>query len=106
MKAAIENFSSFPGENKILILGAMAELGKDSLQEHQSIIDLINQYRWKEVILVGGDFLKLNPPFRIFENSLQAKQWYQQQTLRDSTLLIKGSRSMQMEKLLDGPPSN
>ena len=106
MKAAIENFAHIPGENKILILGAMAELGEESLKEHQSIIDLINQHRWKDVILVGGDFVKLNAAFRTFENSLQAKEWYQQQSLRNSNLLIKGSRSMQMEKLLDSPPSH
>lgn len=106
MKAAIENFARLPGENKILILGAMAELGKDSLQEHQFIIDLINHYRWKDVILVGGDFFKLKPPFRIFENSLQAKEWYQQQTFLDAKILIKGSRSMQMEKLLESLPTH
>jgi UDP-N-acetylmuramoyl-tripeptide--D-alanyl-D-alanine ligase len=102
MKAAIENFAHLPGTKKILILGAMAELGKDSMQEHQFIVDLINHYTWKEVVLVGGDFVKLNPPFRIFENSLQAKEWYQLQSFQDSNILIKGSRSMQMEKLLEG----
>ena len=101
MKMAIENFAKKNSENKILMLGAMAELGKESLQEHQEIIDLIKKYSWKEVALVGGDFLKLSHPFLSFANSLQAKEWFTQQHLQNSYILVKGSRSMQMEKILD-----
>ena len=101
MKLAIENFAEKNSENKILMLGAMAELGKESLQEHQEIVDLIKKYSWKEVALVGGDFLKLPHPFRSFENSLQAKEWFVEQHLENSYILVKGSRSMQMEKVLE-----
>ena len=101
MKLAIENFAKKPVENKIMMLGAMAELGVESLHEHEEIIDLINNYSWKEVILVGGDFLKLTHPFLSFENSLKAKEWFNQQDFQNSYILVKGSRSMQMEKVLD-----
>ena len=101
MKLAIENFAKKRSENKILMLGAMAELGKESLREHQQIIELIKKYSWKEVVLVGGDFLKLSHPFLSFENSLQAKEWFAQQHLQNSYILVKGSRSMQMEKILE-----
>jgi len=100
MKLAIENFAKKKTENKILMLGAMAELCNESLQEHQAIIDLIKKYSWKEVALVGGDFLKLSHPFLSFENSLQAKEWFVKQQLQNSYILVKGSRSMQMEKAL------
>ena len=102
MKLAIENFAKKNSENKILMLGAMAELGKESLQEHKEIIDLIKKYSWKEVVLVGGDFLKLSHPFLSFENSLQAKEWFVKQQFQNSYILVKGSRSMQMEKILPG----
>jgi UDP-N-acetylmuramoyl-tripeptide--D-alanyl-D-alanine ligase len=101
MKLAIENFAKKNEENKILMLGAMAELGKESLQEHQQIVDLIKKYAWKEVVLVGGDFLKLSHPFHSFENSLKAKEWFAQQNFKSSYILVKGSRSMQMEKVLE-----
>ena len=101
MKLAIENFANKNSENKILMLGAMAELGKESLQEHQGIIDLIKKSSWKEVVLVGGDFLKLPHPFLAFENSLQAKEWFSKQHFKNSYILVKGSRSMQMEKVLE-----
>ncbi len=101
MKAAIENFSKLPGDNKILMLGAMAELGDESLQEHKNIIELINHYSWEKVILVGGDFLKINHPYLSFENSLQAKEWFIKQGFHNVSFLVKGSRSMQMERVLE-----
>jgi len=101
MKLAIENFANSAEENKILMLGGMAELGTESLYEHEQIIELIKKHSWKEVALVGGDFLKLPHPFLSFENSLKAKEWFQQQHFQHSYMLVKGSRSMQMEKVIE-----
>jgi UDP-N-acetylmuramoyl-tripeptide--D-alanyl-D-alanine ligase len=101
MKLAIENFARLQAADKVLMLGAMAELGAESLEEHQAIVDLIGKYRWKEVVLVGGDFLKLSHPYRSFPDSLEAKQWYTAQHFTNTHLLVKGSRSMKMEKILE-----
>jgi UDP-N-acetylmuramoyl-tripeptide--D-alanyl-D-alanine ligase len=101
MKLAIENFAKHPASDKIMMLGAMAELGKESIAEHKNIINLINQFTWKAVALVGGDFLKIEHPWLKFENSQQAKEWLQQQHFENIYLLIKGSRSMQMEKVIE-----
>jgi UDP-N-acetylmuramoyl-tripeptide--D-alanyl-D-alanine ligase len=101
MKLAIENFAGLRADEKVLMLGAMAELGTESLNEHKAIVDLINRNKWKQVALVGGDFLKLGHPFLSFENSLQAKEWWQRQHFENTYVLIKGSRSMQMEKILE-----
>ena len=100
MKLAVENFAKLHTSDKVLILGAMAELGEESLNEHTAIVDLIKQNNWKSVALVGGDFLKIDHPFLKFENALQAKEWFLQQNFEDTHLLIKGSRSMQMEKVI------
>jgi len=101
MKAAITNFAKLDGQNKILALGAMAELGTESLQEHESILQEIGNHPWKEVLLVGGDFLRTSHPYRSFPSSVEAGQWLKEQNVNDSWLLVKGSRSMQMEKLLE-----
>ena len=101
MKLAIENLAKMPGNNKVLMLGGMAELGPGSVQEHKSIVDLISNYQWKDVVLVGGDFLKIEHPFNKFSNAKEAAEWYKQRQLKDSYILIKGSRSMQMEKVLE-----
>jgi UDP-N-acetylmuramoyl-tripeptide--D-alanyl-D-alanine ligase len=100
MKLAIENFAKMKANNKIIILGAMAELGAESLLEHQLIIELLKKYSWKNVILVGGDFKKINHPFISFSNAEEVKNWLQQQRPEDAYLLVKGSRSMQMEKVI------
>jgi UDP-N-acetylmuramoyl-tripeptide--D-alanyl-D-alanine ligase len=101
MKLAIENFANKKEQNKILLLGAMAELGNESLQEHEAIIELIKKHQWKEVVLVGGDFLKLPHPFISFKNSSEAKDWFIKNNFQNSYVLLKGSRSMQMEKVLE-----
>lgn len=101
MKLAIENFSKIHADNKVMLLGAMAELGEESLAEHKAIINLIQQYQWKYVVLVGGDFLKIEHPYLQFKNADETKEWMQQQHFENTYFLIKGSRSMQMEKVLD-----
>lgn len=101
MKLAIENFAKLEAHNKVLMLGGMMELGDESLEEHKMIVDLIGQYPWKDVVLVGGDFLKVPHPFRQFSNSREAAQWFREKNMQSSYILIKGSRSMQMEKVLE-----
>lgn len=101
MKVAIENFAALKAENKMLFLGGMMELGETSVQEHQDIIEQIKKHDWKEVILVGGDYKNAVHPFKFFSNVYEAKEWFKQQKTENSYLLVKGSRSMQMEKLLE-----
>jgi UDP-N-acetylmuramoyl-tripeptide--D-alanyl-D-alanine ligase len=100
MLLAIENLAKIEAD-KVVLLGAMMELGAESFQEHQQIIDALQQHNWKQVVLVGGDFAKLNHPFLFFENSQKAADWYGSQYFNNTYQLIKGSRSMQMEKVLE-----
>lgn len=100
MRGAIENLMRLQAGNKVLMLGAMAELGEESLEEHQQIVNLIGQSDWKAVVLVGGDFLKIDHPFVSLPDSAAARDWFQQQSFENCHILIKGSRSQQMEKIL------
>jgi UDP-N-acetylmuramoyl-tripeptide--D-alanyl-D-alanine ligase len=99
-QAAIENFQKMPSENKILMLGGMAEVGDGSLQEHQEIVNQIKRYAWKNVVLVGGDYAHVDHPFIYLNNAGEAREWFNKQHLAGCYILIKGSRSMQMEKIL------
>ena len=101
MKAAIENFISMPGTKKVLILGGMMELGNESIHEHETLARLVSQHEWYKVVLVGKDFRNLPAHFIHFNNVTEANSWYKEQNLKDAQVLIKGSRSMQMEKVLD-----
>lgn len=101
MKAAIENFARLKADHKVLMLGGMMELGADSINEHKAIVALIKQFPWQHVVLVGGDFANIDHGFLFFETAAQAKEWFRQQQFSGTHLLIKGSRSMQMEKILE-----
>lgn len=102
MRSAIINFAGIKAENKILILGAMAELGTASMAEHEALIELIGQYEWKAVVLTGGDFMNINHPYIKAANAGEAANWLHNNLPEKAYLLVKGSRSMQMEKVLEG----
>jgi len=100
MKAAIENFSSIHADNKILVLGGMMELGDESLHEHENLIKLIQQNNFENVILVGGNFKHTHQSYTYFDKAEEAASYIQWQHFQHAYFLIKGSRSMQMEKVL------
>ena len=100
MKVAIENFANINTNNKILVLGGMMELGEESIHEHENLISLIQQNNFTNVILVGGNFKHTHQSFIYFDKAGEAAAYMKQQHFRDAYLLIKGSRSMQMEKVL------
>lgn len=97
---AIENFGLADYPNKIVMLGAMKELGDASLAEHQAIITQLEQRNWNHVILVGGDFKFCQHNYQYFEDSESAKIWFDAQYFSDTAILIKGSRAIAMEKIL------
>ena len=101
MKLAIENFAGLPSKEKVLVLGAMAELGKASLTEHAEILEQIAGHPWKEVLLVGGDFLKIKHNYRSFSTSAEAGAWLKTRRFKNTWFLVKGSRSVGMEKILN-----
>jgi UDP-N-acetylmuramoyl-tripeptide--D-alanyl-D-alanine ligase len=101
MQLAIENFAHMEGDKKILILGGMMELGEGSVKEHTAIVNLIGKYNWYKVALVGKDYINLPEGLLHFESSEDAKNWYKQQKFENAQVLVKGSRSMTMEKVVE-----
>ncbi|MGN7819889.1 UDP-N-acetylmuramoyl-tripeptide--D-alanyl-D-alanine ligase [Chitinophaga sp. 22536] len=100
MKAAIDNFVGIEAPKKVLMLGAMMELGTDSIKEHEALVEQLQRHHWEAVVLVGGDFKKVNHPYIYLDNSAEAAKWLQQQQFQDTHILIKGSRSTGMEKVI------
>ena len=101
MKAAVENFSKIHAENKMLILGAMKELGKETQKEHADLIREIQKSAWKKVILVGKEFEEVPEDMLHFQDVSALKYWMEQQNFKNYFMLIKGSRSLQLEKVLE-----
>jgi UDP-N-acetylmuramoyl-tripeptide--D-alanyl-D-alanine ligase len=100
MEVAIENFATQDAVNKLVCLGAMMELGEYSVAEHTKLISKLIEVGLTNVILVGGDFKNIKHPFHFFEDSNKASDWVRKNETHNSLILIKGSRSTQMEKLL------
>lgn len=101
MQAAIENFSHQQSENKYMFLGGMMELGEESINEHQSLVEMIKTTGINNVVLVGGDFAHVDHHCRYFPDADQAAEWIRQNPPSNAIILIKGSRGIKMEKLLD-----
>ena len=100
MQLAIENFNKIQASHKVLMLGSMAELGVDSLNEHQQIVNLIANCSFQAVVLVGDQFAQVQHPYLQFATAKEAADWYQKQNFQHTHFLIKGSRSMKMETIL------
>lgn len=100
MEQALENFARLESRPKVVILGDMFELGDEAEREHQAIADLASRLNFDEVYLVGENFFKTkgtNQRFRDFES---LKTALQETPIGESSILIKGSRGMALERLL------
>ena len=97
MREMIISFSRKKLKNKMCILGDMFELGDYSYTSHEEIIKLVNELKIK-TYYIGEEFKKvLNDSFssrKDFEVVLSTKN------LCDKTILIKGSRGVELEKLV------
>ncbi len=101
MQVALENFLRQSITNKWIFLGGMMELGEDSVKEHQELVNSINRSGIEHVVLVGGDFKHTLHSHLLFEDIHAASEWLKENKPNNALILIKGSRSMKMEKLLE-----
>ena len=96
MKAALDNFHDLQADNKMLILGEMRELGADSEKEHQQIIQLIQDYGFQDVILVGSEFAKTANAFHCFPDVNAVAEVIKADKPQGKTILIKGSNGTKL----------
>lgn len=103
MKASIESFSHEQTNDNYLFLGDMLELGEYADSEHLSILELLSNLQFKHVFLVGNQFKKVADSFtfKTFENVDELCQYIKEIEIKNGNILIKGSRGIQLEKILD-----
>lgn len=103
MKLAIEGFGASSYINKIMILGDMLELGEDSAKEHKAIIIQCLNLQEIDVIFVGPLFKYFEKEYSslIFVDSIHELQSYIKGIQPSSHCLVKGSRRLQLEKIID-----
>ncbi len=100
MTAALENLKRSKGKNKVAILGDMFELGDEAKQEHQNIAALAAALPDTTTYLVGNHFYEVETTLPKFKDFETFKNFMQNNLPENSTLLIKGSRGMALERIL------
>ena len=111
MQVAIENIGKIKADKKVLILGDMFELGEDAAAEHAAIIQKALETPVDERIFIGKDFthaassmdhgpwtMDKNIFFGTAEDAIAALK---ANPIKNSTILIKGSRGMALERLVE-----
>lgn len=106
MAAALDNFAALQAPCKVALLGDMRELGEDSVQEHVRILEKLDACGLSQACLVGEEFRKAvevagqRPYVKLFASSADLAEVLSAQPLRGATVLVKGSHSIRMEKVV------
>ena len=95
MQAAINAF-----KGNCYILGAMRELGDYSHLEHQNIVNMLLERKADKVLLVGEEYKETTAPYPVFDNVEALCEHLQAEPIRGYHILLKGSRSNQLEKVI------
>ncbi|WP_373516319.1 UDP-N-acetylmuramoyl-tripeptide--D-alanyl-D-alanine ligase [Pricia sp.] len=102
MGAALENFRMMDGKSKIAFLGDMFELGQTAAIEHQAIADLAATMHFQDVFLIGKNFHRTDSDLKKFDTFEAFSEHLSKNPVEESsTILIKGSRGMALERILE-----
>lgn len=104
MKASITSFISNKKNKGAVILGDMFELGTFTQKAHQEILDQLESTEIESILVVGEHFFRTqsnDPRVNRFKSLEEIKKYLNQNTFEHTDILIKGSRGMTMETLLD-----
>jgi UDP-N-acetylmuramoyl-tripeptide--D-alanyl-D-alanine ligase len=104
MSVAIENFLQLDNSNKIMILGDMFELGEESKQEHKIIVNSLLKQNDIICYFIGKEFFlnrTENDNFHFYETFETFSYYLKVVKIEKSSILIKGSRGMALERTLE-----
>ena len=102
MSAALNNLSAMEAANKVAIIGDMFELGQEAAEQHEKIATQAELAGFKTLILIGKYFYALKESHNalFFSTPKEAMYWLENNVVKDSLVLLKGSRGMALEQLL------
>lgn len=103
MNAALDTFRHVPAEKKVVILGDMLELGSYSTVEHQMIVEKLTEMNVSLVLLIGRIFYSSKKPngFQSYITTDEARIYLVKNKISNASILIKGSRGIKLESLVD-----
>lgn len=102
MTAALKNIAALSANKKTAILGDMFELGPESPGQHEIIAKQAGESGLDQLIFIGKDFYAFKNTIKglFFETPAEAAQYLQDNPVQDHLVLLKGSRGMKLESLL------
>jgi UDP-N-acetylmuramoyl-tripeptide--D-alanyl-D-alanine ligase len=102
MFVAIENIDKLPKAHKVVVLGDMFELGEESPVEHIGVVKKAMETDIDERIFIGPEFYKQNGIIAatFYKTVEDAQNGLRANPIKNSTILIKGSRGMALERLV------
>lgn len=101
MSHSIKNFRNISGDEHLLILGDMRELGHESAEEHHKIIMLLKELDFKNVMLVGEEFKKVNDSYDSYTDIDELIEHIKENDISGCKILVKGSRGVRLEKVIN-----
>lgn len=104
MAAALDNLCSMDPAPRIAILGDMFELGSEAKAEHQQLVEDFEKSSVDKIFLIGSNFYQTSSTskkLKKFETFEAFKNWFQPSEFNQGTILIKGSRGMALERVLE-----
>lgn len=103
MEAALNHFSKHYPHPNVVLLGEMLELGSESEAEHRRIAELVKSNGFDLTVLVGENFRKAADENHLtfFATPEEAGALIRSKNLSGYHILIKGSRGIKMEKILN-----
>ena len=103
MVSAVNSLIKKQGK-KSIILGDMFELGEQSEKEHYDLIDFCVKNNFENIFLIGIEFFKQKNKFQIpffYKTKDGFKNHIKKFPISSKYILIKGSRGMKMEDLVN-----
>jgi len=102
MAAALSNIASLEATKKVAIIGDMFELGNEAEEQHEKIAALAEKSTLDTVIFIGKYFYAIKDNYQgfFFNTPKEAEEWIRANPIKDSLILLKGSRGMALEQLL------
>ena len=104
MKASISSFCEEKQKKSVIILGDMLELGRYTEIAHQAVIRQIIDSDINEVLTIGDHFFqtKFNgQKLKKFQTIAEAEKYISEKSYTDRDFLIKGSRGIALERLIE-----
>ena len=78
----------------------MRELGKDGPEEHQKIVDYLEECKFEDVVLVGEQFAATRNHYRIYPDVKSLITDIEKTKPQGKTILIKGSNGIKLNTLV------